>query len=686
MTRGVKCWFITLGEPTGDQRAYAQQSQGLAVAMSFSQFESKLVDARSYLSLRGNYYFGSVRDLRTDSATDVSVEYIPLDLVEVGSQRLWSVQDVLHRLVKGGRFVFLGDYGAGKSMTLRELYFDLRKVYLRSGSPPFPIYINLRDHHGQGNPAEVLERHARNIGFEHPAHLVRAWRSGYAVLILDGFDEITTLGWVGVWKKLRDARYRSMEVIRRFMKETPDETGLALAGRAYFFDGDRERRRALSLSGKCVQLNLGDFTDSQVSQYLDKYGASSRIPEWLPSRPLLLGTLVARGLLDAVTNVSQTAAPQLVNPALGWPLLLRKIAAREADIGTSIDADTLLRILERIATKARRTSDGLGPVTREQLVAAFEEICGYSPDEQGLLLLQRLPGLAVDEEGEGARRFIDQDLVDACRAGDVIEFIISPYGFELDVFRDAECAMQPLGVSIAASRLAMSRPASGKLTPAVKRVAESNYEFAVLTADLIGICIELSSDVDGPVYVRQALIPQIELSAQMGDLSSVEFQDCYFARLEVDNDVQPKHMPKFRACYFGEVDGRGSSDALPASVFLDDCQYEAFLQSTQTSTAILSLDLPVGTRVLLTVLRKVFLQRGRGRKENALYRGLDHRARRLVPDVLKLLKGEGLVSSYPSGGETIWLPNRSATPRVRQIMRDPRNCRDSMVAKSSDFA
>jgi hypothetical protein len=33
------------------------------------------------------------------------------------------------------------------------------------------------------------ERHGRNIGFPNPSQLVRAWKAGYAVLLLDGFDE-----------------------------------------------------------------------------------------------------------------------------------------------------------------------------------------------------------------------------------------------------------------------------------------------------------------------------------------------------------------------------------------------------------------------------------------------------------------------------------------------------------------
>ncbi len=146
-------------------------------------------DAATYLSLRDNYPFGSVRDPATGN-THVKIDYVSLDLVQVGGEKPLSVSEVRDRLLSGGRVVLLGDYGAGKSMTLRELYGELRRLYLNHRTAKFPVYLSLRDHFGQTNPAEVLERHGRNLGFQHPTHLVRAWRAGYVILLLDGFDEL----------------------------------------------------------------------------------------------------------------------------------------------------------------------------------------------------------------------------------------------------------------------------------------------------------------------------------------------------------------------------------------------------------------------------------------------------------------------------------------------------------------
>jgi hypothetical protein len=63
--KAVKCWFVTKDEPTADQRDAINQRTGLVVALSFAQFQSKLIDVA----------FGSVRDPATGSAkVEIEVE------------------------------------------------------------------------------------------------------------------------------------------------------------------------------------------------------------------------------------------------------------------------------------------------------------------------------------------------------------------------------------------------------------------------------------------------------------------------------------------------------------------------------------------------------------------------------------------------------------------------------------
>ena len=90
---------------------------------------------------------------------------------------------------------------------------------------------------------------------------------------------------------------------------------------------------------------------------------------------------------------------------------------------------------------------------------------------------------------------------------------------------------------------------------------------------------------------------------------------------------------------------------------------------------------PLGVRVLLTTLKKLYLQSGSGRKNSALFRGLDQRGRALVPEIIQLLKSEGLI--IKAGDDEIWIPTRSESLRVKQIMAAPFASRDALIIKAS---
>src|SRR6185437_3752327 len=685
--KAIKPWFVTKDEPTADQRNAINKNYGQVTAVSFEQFQSKLIDAPTYLSLRDNYAFGSVRDPATGN-THVKIEYVSLDLIPVGGGEPLSLSQIKDRLLAGERVVLLGDYGAGKSMTLRELYGELRRAFFNRKTAKFPVYLNLRDHFGQTNPAEVLERHGRNLGFQHPAHLVRAWRAGYAILLLDGFDELTTVGIQGIWKRLHDSRYRAMEAVREFIKGQPNDAGIILAGRAHFFDNDKERKSALGITQAFTELTLNEFNDEQIRRYLEKKNISGTIPSWMPSRPLLVAYLAAAGILGkAILEQGNTNQEQIaMDPARGWDLILDRVCAREAEIEAGIDGNTVRRILDRLSTMARSGQSGLGPISREQVVKAFSEICGYEPDEKGMLLLQRLPGLGMDRADEGSRVFLDAELADACRAGDVVQFISDPFGMNPHVFRGADIGLSSLGVGLAVIKAQDSRVSSGKINAVIRR-AQELQDLTFLMLDLIRIAMELGCGIDATVQLDDIYIPYLELLQKIGDCSRLHFRSCLFSTLALDPELHTPFLPRFYGCYVDELEGRSSRNDLPPGVFDDACQFDRFSEAPETTDAIGGMDLPLGAKVLLTVLRKIYLRSGSGRKENALHRGLDHHARRLVSPVLRLLQGEGLVSPYRRAGldMTIWVPDRARTARVARMITSPRTCGDPLLKKASEL-
>jgi len=135
------------------------------------------------------------------------------------------------------------------------------------------------------------------------------------------------------------------------------------------------------------------------------------------------------------------------------------------------------------------------------------------------------------------------------------------------------------------------------------------------------------------------------------------------------------------------VAGRTSARELPADRFLE-CDFEGFELAASTTQALLSLPIPIGGKVLLTVLKKVFVQRGAGRREGALTRGLDAKARSVLPGVLSLLRRQGFLLRTRQGTETVWLPAKDPDVRRRalEILAAPVGASDPVLKEARDIS
>ena len=140
------------------------------------------------------------------------------------------------------------------------------------------------------------------------------------------------------------------------------------------------------------------------------------------------------------------------------------------------------------------------------------------------------------------------------------------------------------------------------------------------------------------------------------------------------------HMPRLHGCLIGSLDGVATLGDLPSDAF-QNCDVVEISNTIGRNAEILATDLPLGTEVLLTVLNKLFNQAGRGRRENAFVRGLDARARALVPEILGLVQGHGFAFPCRIRNQTIWLPRREKGERVADIMARPSTSSDSLIER-----
>jgi hypothetical protein len=676
--KAVKGFFITRDEPTPDQRRFIESLKAPIVAASLAQLRGMLIDSRDYLTLRSEHAFGSARNPANGSALDLD-KYIAVSLLAMkrsGPASTLTVKDLVAKTQSGQTTLLLGDFGAGKSMTLREVHTKLAAAHLKDSSLPFPVTLNLREHQGQREPDEALRRHANKVGFDSPSRLVRAWRAGQVHLLLDGFDEIATTGWRGKAADLVQIRRGSVELLRKFADQTPPDVGLLISGRRHFFDSDSEMSSALGLSLRSAETVVTDeFTDAQVSEYLAAHGWAGGLPDWLPPHPLLLGYLASAGTLDSVKGEIAES------PHVGWDMLLDRVCEREAQMEAGLDGATIRRVLERLATAARTRTDGIGPIYQHDLTVAFEQVTGYPPDEGSYVVLQRLPGLGVQDASEGSRFFIDRDLVDAARAGDLVRYVVKG-GVDpnMEAIKGTAVGQGAIGVGVSVVLADRDGVVPAQVNSAASRLQKKGASDS-LVLDLVRLGIELGSSKPTGFEFRDLIIDKFAFDDATDDLGGLIFRDCVIEVLDLTEYDGSSDLPYFVDCAFGVVAGAGGVNGLPQGHFTN-CTYDEFDPSSRTTRGILAMPgLSPRQKVLVSILKKTYAQAGSGRREGALHRGLDDALKRHVPDVLALLIARNLLIRGKVSKNMVYFPIRGQSSRVRLILESGATSSDPILSE-----
>ena len=138
----------------------------------------------------------------------------------------------------------------------------------------------------------------------------------------------------------------------------------------------------------------------------------------------------------------------------------------------------------------------------------------------------------------------------------------------------------------------------------------------------------------------------------------------------------------FSNCLVGSIEGRVSSTDVSQKQF-KRTEISSFTDEYSVNNQVLDSGLPLGLRVLVVTLRKIFKQYGSARLESALVRGLDHRSRLLVSDVIDLLLKHGYVVPTGRKGKITYSGTKSKRSNALRIIHSPNNSGELIVRECS---
>lgn len=271
-----------------------------------------------------------------------------------------------------------------------------------------------------------------------------------------------------------------------------------------------------------------------------------------------------------------------------------------------------------------------------------------------------------------------------CKGREVLQFIEAPFDMAKNIawvsaMNACDRPISPVAISYVLRRLQISHDARGIIRQAIVFLnARTDLACARGDAAVILLSGELHLDIGFPVNEVNFGAEPVEFHVDMLPMSNMQFSHCLFDSIFLDPAVGSNALPYFENCMIEQMSGRLSEDDLPRDRIFHSCDIGGF-DSTATGSAIRAGRMSVGEKVLLITLRKLFVQSLSGRAENALYRGLDVDERRVVGDVLRLLKRHELAIEYSRGDGITWLPVRKALTRVKKILNAPNESGEEIV-------
>ncbi len=654
-----KCFFISLAP----SEALIESGKANHVdVQSIGQFLNFLFGSLRYSTLRKTRPFGSAVDIYSgepDTTKYVKVNYFD----DAGTA--YNTERIAQELLVGRTIVLIGDYGAGKSRCVKELFEILSS--LQSTNYRHTTAINLRDNWGLKRASEIITRHLTDIGLEqHVGDALQVAYSPSAIYLLDGFDEIGAQTWSDDSTKLVSIRRQSLVGVKDLIDKA--RGGLLITGRDHYFNNDAELVTCLGIDKKSP-LFLRCNQELSSAQFAEMIGRESpAFPGWMPKKPLIAS--IIRDIPSAVFEPILTTASGQID---FWNLLIDTFCDREANINAILDSTIIRELYTKIGRLSRTTSTSLGPISIKQINGAFEETTGRPPTDESAIILQRLPGLGRIGAESLDRQFVDSFILDGLKAEDAISLLGLLDGDWLDT--SWKNPVEDFGAFYISTRLATNNMV-GLATSFVKRCFDRNNKVFLsdVIAGLFGVN-DVEVDFAGTIFAGGKFY-HLEMDS---NVKNITISDSAFDSVDL-TDAEPVGV---RICdsVITRMSGITSPEHLPA--WITNTAVEDF-QSLKTLAAIREAGLSVGQTFLLSSLRKLFLQAGSGRKESSMYKGYgDSNTKRICEKIIALLVKEGFCSKVRGASEALFIPDGSFRGRVQAIMSQMTTSKDALWLQAS---
>jgi energy-coupling factor transporter ATP-binding protein EcfA2 len=618
--------------------------------MSIKEFGKKLFNYQDYQYLRLKKPFGSAVNPFSGE-----IDVTPYAQVTYSGDKGedYTLEDIAGLIGKNRHVVLLGAYGTGKSRCVQEVFRILSNNTDKNFQ--FPIAINLKENWGLKRAAEIITRHLSDLGLSGQIdYLMKIYKENSVCFLLDGFDEIGAQTWSDNPEKLKDIRYVSLQGVRNLVEDVTG--GVLIVGREHYFNSDEEMIKCLGLSKKnpVIIRCKTEFSTQEMESYLTDRKINISVPSWLPKRPLICQVVAEFNIVDAEKIFSSSEGEIEF-----WELLINTICEREAKINPVLDPIVIKKVLTRLSRISRCKVNDYGPITLQEIYRAFEDCTGIHTTDETAIMLQRLPGLGRIGPESLDRQFVDIYLLDGLRAEDLVDSI-----GVLDLSIIDENWQNPL-------RFFGLRYVGAKLLIEGNRQAFSSYfnkasnrRNKILLGDIVASMAKLSDlEIDfNNCVIDGTIIAELDLSIAI--INNIKFTDSIIEVLNIENNLASNVY--FSKCIIMQLSGVSSLRGLP--LWIEECSIEKY-QTVHTVSRIRDADFNAAQLILLTFIRKLFLQPGSARKESALLRGLGDAAnKKLAEKIIKILIKEDIVSTADGQEGLLYVPNRSKAQRMKQIM------------------